>query len=35
MHNAKEKIPKAILKDGMIGQAKSQAPKFGLTQDLN
>ncbi len=35
VRSAKEKMLKAILKDGMTRQAKSQAPKHGLTQDLN
>jgi hypothetical protein len=35
VHNVKEKMLKTIRKDGMNGQAKSQTPELGPTQDLN
>jgi hypothetical protein len=35
VHNVDEKMSKAILKDGMIGWAKSQVFKFGPKQDFN
>jgi hypothetical protein len=35
VRNAKEKLSKAILKDGMIRWVESQAPEAGLAQDLN
>jgi hypothetical protein len=33
--NAKEKMLKAILKDGMTRRTKSQTPELGFTQDFN
>jgi hypothetical protein len=35
MHSVQKKMSKAILKDGMIGRAKSQTLKLRLAQDLN
>jgi len=35
VHSAKEKMSKAILKDGMTGRVESQALEPSPTQDLN
>lgn len=35
VHSVKEKMLEAILKYGMIGQAKNQAPYLGLAQDFS
>jgi hypothetical protein len=35
VRSAKEKMPEAILKDGMTKHAENQAPKLGHAQDLN
>ncbi len=35
VHSVKEKMSEAILRDGMIGWAKSQTPKLEATQDLS
>ncbi len=35
VHNVEKKMSKVILKDGMIGWAKNQAPKFHLAQDFS
>jgi hypothetical protein len=35
VHNDEKKMSKAIIKDGMTGRTKSQAPKLGPAQDFN
>jgi len=35
VHNVEEKMPNAILKDGMTRQSKSQTLELGPAQDLS